>query len=246
VRTENMFSVQNHFADTNIIIAHTVDWDTHHHSGTKYCNKISEENCILNTSYKVCEEARTVIQKYKRYALKSLKMISEDFEGGPPYNLQNDIRNFLFSKFKERLDEDDFRRIVNHLLQYWFSPKSDIDIHDLIYGRGDINKARRTINQDFEEPLIIVSSIKNDKTSICFHGGLPENYRDVYDSIFYEFDDIIDHWKDRDIALDAYHIKNENDFSEIVLASMDDDITSQKENIESLVSSFYVLNVLEL
>jgi len=241
-----MFSVENHFADTNIIIAYTVDWDKHNHCGTKYCNKISEENCTLNTSDKVCEEARSVIQKYKRYSMKSLKMISGNFNGGRASNLQNDIRNFLFSEFKEKLDNEDFRRIVNHLLQYWFSPNSDIDIHDLVYGREDINKARRTINQDFEEPLNIVSSIKNDENSICFHGGLPKNYRDIYDSIFHEFDDFIDYWKDRDIALDAYHIKKENDLSEIVLASMDDDITSQKENIESLVSSFYVLNVLKL
>lgn len=235
-----MYDKDHHFLDTNVIIGYTVEWDDHNHFSEKYFSEACENDCKLHTSVRVGEEARTVVEDCRRLILQAFELLSSDFKPREDRNLRRDMFNFLIDNFSDR---ERFSSLKKYL-EYKF-----MDIRNLVLRGYTLDKVMGEVQDDFRLPLEFLHSMKNDENNdIHFFDNVPPKYSSVYPQKFSKLDSIMENKSDRDIAFDAFHLKREKDYPEIVLSSFDSDFVDGrfKPSIEGILTGLYIFNLLEL
>ncbi len=235
-----MYDKDHHFLDTNVIIGYTVEWDDHNHFSRRYFSETYENECDLHTSVRVESEARTVIEDCRRLILQAFELISSDFTPGMDQKLREDLFGFIKKKFSER---ERFSSLEKYL-QYKF-----FNIRNLLLSGYPLSKMMEDVNDDFRPPMEFLHRMKNDLDSdIHFFDNVPSKYLPVYPEKYSELDSVMENKSDRDIALDAFHLKNEEGYNEIVLASFDSDFVDMryKPKIEDCLVGLYIFNLFDI
>lgn len=235
-----MYDKDHHFLDTNVIIGYTVEWDDHNHFSRRYFTRTCENDCELHTSTRVEDEARSVVEDCRRLILQAFELMSSEFKPGAVQNLRGDMISFVKKNFSERERYSSLKKYV----EYRFS-----DIRALIFGGYSMDEVCVEVTEDFRPPLEFISNMKNEENStVNFFSDVPSEYLSVYPSKYSKLDTIMDNKSDRDIALDAFHLKNEGGYDEIVLSSFDSDFVDGrfKPKIEGVLTGLLIFNLLEL
>jgi hypothetical protein len=198
----------SHFIETNILIGHTVNWDNQSAGVSAYLNAVNAD-IFLSTSIRAVNEAKKVITDRRRPTVQAARLVFEGFEANTDRPSQSDIIGFLRPKLDYLRDA-----VRSHVFSY---VEHQIDMFRGLATEESSRVLRLTIgdiSDDFNKAIDVIDDIaKGRASSFKFHvyNCCPDSYDGVY-PVFNTIDSILDESpNDRDLILDAFHLKVEDE-----------------------------------
>jgi hypothetical protein len=200
----------SHFIETNILIGYTVDWDDQSSVVNGYFNAVGTA-ADLSTSTRAVSEAKKVVTDRRRPTVQAARLVFEEFEAHTDHPSQSDIIGFLRPKL------DDLRDPVrNHVFSYI---ESEIDMFRGLATEENDRVLRLTIgdiSDDFNKAIDVLDDIKR-RSSLSFDCQVYNECPDSYDGVYPVFNTVnsilVNSPNDRDLILDAFHLKMEERIS---------------------------------
>jgi hypothetical protein len=224
--------MSDHFIETNIVVAHTVDWDSLRPIVAQYIEE-HEGEVDTHTSVRVLDEAEDVVNDRRRVAKQAARLIFQNFQTGSRDPPVDQIVGFVRSELNHVRDS-----VVNHVIQhirdheYYYSGLTQTDSGNALAStNGDID-------DDFDEPIKEINAIRRADADLqcAVFSNILSDY-----STYAEYSDVngvlSDSPNDRDILFDSYHLTQETDVSNIHMVTMDGDLLDNKSALESYLST---------
>jgi hypothetical protein len=221
------------FAETNIIIGYTVDWDRQSSIVQQYVESRASQT-HLHTCSRVLDEAEDVINERRRVAKQAARIVFQDFEVSDYHPPVDQIVDFVRRELSHKRDA-----VVDHVIQhiqdheYYYSGLSQTDSTNALTG------TIADIDSDFDDATAVVQSLRNrncpELDCEIFTAGL-EDYSTC--GLFDDVNQILsDSPNDRDILLDTHHLTQENGIDDMYFITMDADLLDNEPQLESLLST---------
>lgn len=197
----------SHFIETNILIGYTVNWDNQSSKVNGYLNAV-DTAVDLSTSIRAVDEAKKVITERRQPTVQAARLVFEEFEAHTDRPSKSDIIGFLRPKLDHLRDA-----VRSHVFDY-------IE-HEISMFRGlateDSHRVLRLtigdISEDFNNAVDLLDDIKKGRvpTFDCqIFDDCPDSYDGVY-PVFSTVNSILNNSpNDRDLILDAFHLKMED------------------------------------
>jgi len=233
-----MYYMDHHFLDTNVIIGYTVEWDDHNNRCELYFSRTDSNNCSLFISSRVESEALSVVESCRRITLQAINSLWSEFQVGQIQTFETDVMSFIYSEFSDKKRFDALKRYIQCRMN---------TIREMKISNKSLSNILEIVRDDFEDPIQFLNSLEQG-SEINIFTDVKKGYRSIYQTKFYKLDDIMDNKTDRDIALDAYHLLQQKDFNDLVLASLDSHFVEEnnKSNIENCLNGICIFNLLDI
>lgn len=224
----------SHFIETNILLGYTVDWDDQSSGINGYLNAV-DTAVDLSTSVRAVNEAKKVVTDRRRPTVQAARLVFEEFEAHTDRPSKTDIIGFLRPKL------DHLRASVrNHVFSY-------IE-HEIAMFRGLATEENsrvlrltiQDISDEFNKVIGVLDDINKERISSfdCqVYNDCPNSYDEVY-PVFSTMNGILDDSpNDRDLTLDAFHLKMEEEIASPVYFVTTDygDILSNKQRLSDVL-----------
>lgn len=199
-----------HFIETNILIGYTVDWDGQSSGVNGYLTAVDATR-NLSTSLRAVDEAKKVVTDRRRPTVQAARLIFEEFEAKTDQPSKSDIIGFLRPKLDHLRDSvrSHVFDYIEHRIEMFRGLATEESSRVLRLTIGDIS-------DDFNDAVDVLDDIKKERLSSfkCqVHTHLPDSYDGVY-PVFSTINDILeDSPNDRDLILDAFHLKMQEEIS---------------------------------
>lgn len=220
----------SHFIETNILIGYTVDWDNQSSGVNGYINAI-DPDIDLSSSIRAVNEAKKVVSDRRQPIVQAARLVFQKFEAHSERPSQSDIIGFLRPKL------DHLRNSVrNHMFRYI---EYNIDMFRGLATEENERVLRLTIGDiadDFSGAIDVLDDIQNGRVpsfKCNIYNICPDSYKGVY-PVFSTVKGILsDSPNDRDLILDAFHLKMEGEIASPVYFVTTDygDILSNEEQL---------------
>lgn len=196
----------HHFVETNILIGYTVNWDNQSVGVSAYLDAVNAD-ISLSTSIRAVNEAKKVVADRRRTTVQAARLVFKGFDANRSRPSQSDIIGFLRPKLDHLRDP-----VRSHVFSYI---EHEIDMFRGLATEDNSRVLTLTIgdiSDDFNEALDLIDDIAKQR-SLSFecqvYDCCPDSYEGIY-PIFSTVDGILDESpNDRNLILDAFHLKVE-------------------------------------
>lgn len=224
----------DHFADTNVIIGYTVNWDRLENVVTTYLGCL-DEGCTVHFSTRAIKEAIGVVRRQRRLAKRAARCVFEDFDPSGSHNEVEHIKSFVLSELGSGAGNPPVSGLGG-LLEF-------IGTNDgLFVGLTQVNHRfvfeanASDIDAEFEETILLLEGLLSgavDEDWISIYVCGEGDYSSLYTQ-FKAIDALLkDEPTDRDLLFDAFHFLQTNGLPGIVFVTDDcDDFISNRDEIE--------------
>lgn len=216
-----MFSLDNHFIDSNVILGFVIDWD-----GLKSkCRKYFQNACNRYASENVYDECESVLSDVKDWVLKFLHAISKEHPIISSY-FKKDL-DVLIEKTATQHSNSmrEYQKIVDVLRS--FSNHHQIELRNIMTGNNPYKPFRKTVTNAFKDSrrnfISVFNHLITKSEKHPFSLGLKYKSHILKRQI---------HNTDFKILLDAYHFSDNYLTEQMAFITFDNGIKDVRLSIE--------------
>lgn len=223
-----------HFCDTNIVIGYTVDWSTLNNPVATYFDCLGDR-CVVHFSERAIKEAKTVIQRHRRFAKRAARLVFEKFSPTRDHSQLEHIEGFLRSELGDGFrgpSDSEFSALMvfieekEHLFEGFAKHGNETIFEDDLL----------EITDAFDEAIAVLTSLLDGEVpdgQIAVFNRCEDDY--AFYSEFEHVEPLFPHETvDLNLLFDAFHFRCKEGYTIVAFVTNDhDDFISNRDAIQA-------------